>query len=148
MKKHEHGNLSLNHKSAIKLSLIISLWLVFFMFIGFIVSGKNNHLSNTSLFNAVVQYITNIIVLFILYEFCFWVFRKKWEQHKRHFVALFGTVCLTILISPIFSKIALHIIQPIAGDEMLLNRFIVLNLIKDLVMSFIDRKSTRLNSSH
>ena len=142
MIENKHSNLSLNHKSAFRLSLIISLLLVFFMLIGFIFSKKDNHLSNVSIFNAIVQYITNIIVLFVLYEFCFWVFRKKWKRHKRHFVALFGTIGLTILISPVFSNIALLIIQPIAGDELLLDRVVVLNIIKDLVLSFIVYLST------
>ena len=142
MKKHNHSNLSLNHKSALKLSLIISLLLVFFMFIGFIFSEKNNHLSNISIYNAIVQYIISLGVLFVLYEFCFWVFRKKWMLNKRHLVALFGTIGMAILISPVFSNIALLIIQPIAGDELLLDRFAVLNLIKDLVLSFIVYLST------
>jgi hypothetical protein len=111
------------------------------MFIGFIFSDKNNHLSHTSIFNAIVQYISNLCVLFLLYEFCFWIFRKKWGRRKRHFVALCGTIAVAILISPVFSKMALSIFQPVE-DELLLNRFVVLNLIKDLVLSFIVYLST------
>jgi len=141
MTKNRQPDLSLNHKSALKLSLTISLLLVFFMFIGFIFSDKHNHFSHTSVFNAIVQYISNLVVLFLLYEFCFWIFRKKWESKKRHFVALFGTIGMAILISPVFSKIVFPVFQPVEYD-LLLNRFIVLNLVKDLVLSFIVYLST------
>ena len=142
MTANKYSNLSLNHKSALKLSLIISLVLVFFMIIGFIFRDKNNHLNHVSIYNAIVQYVTTILVLFLLYEFCFWVFRKEWKQNsKRHFVALFGTIGMAILISPVFSNIALYIFQSVEED-LLINRFIVLNLIKDLVLSFIVYLST------
>ena len=135
-------DLSLNHKSALKLSLTLSLLLVFFMFIGLLFSGKDNHLGQASIFNAIVQYILSLCVLFLLYEFCFWVFRQNWNRSgKRHFVAFFGIIAVATLISPIFSKIALFIFQPVEND-LLINRFIVLNLIKDLVLSSIVYLST------
>jgi len=140
MKRNKQPDLTLNHKSALKLSLIISLLLVFFMFIGFLFSDKDNHLRQASILNAIVQYISNLLVLFLLYEFCFWAFRKKWGHHKRHFVALFGTIGVGILISLVFSQIALHFLQSVEGD--LHNRFIVMHLVKDLVLSFIVYLST------
>jgi sensor histidine kinase YesM len=144
MKTNKISNLSLNHKTALKLSLIISLVLVFFMIIGFIFSENNNHLENVSFFNAIVQYLTTLCVLFVLYEFCFWIFRRAWKQsRRRHLVALLGTISITILISPIFSNIELYLFQPTSIDsELLLNRFVVLNLLKDLVLSFIVYLST------
>jgi hypothetical protein len=114
------------------------------MFIGFIFSGKNNHLEHASVVNAIVQYIANLVVLFLLYEFCFWIFRKKWKSSgKRHFVALFGAIGMTIMISPVFSNITLCLFQPVSMDnDLLLNRFVVLNLIKDLALSFMVYLST------
>ena len=113
------------------------------MIIGFVFSEKNNRLENVSFFNAIVQYFTNICVLFTLYEFCFWVFRKNWKRNKRHSIALFGSMGVVILISPVFSNIALLIFQPTSvNSELLLNRFVTLNLIKDLVLSFIVYLST------
>jgi len=134
-------NFSLNHKLAIRLSLTVSLLLAFFLFIGFVFSDRSYHLNNPSVFNAAVQYVTSTFVLFLLYEFCFWVFRQKWETKKRHFVALFGTIGLAIAISPLFSKIALYIFQSVE-DNTLRDRFLILNLIKDLVLAFIVYLST------
>ena len=139
-------DLTLNHKSALKLSLIISLLLVFFMFIGLIFSGRGGHsVSQKTVSNALIQYVISFFVLFLLYEFCFWVFRKKWEVHKKHLVALFGTIALALIISPAFTKIALWFFQ-LSGEELqgeeLYNRVIVLNLIKDFVLSFIVYLST------
>jgi len=141
MIRKKHPDLSLNHKSALKLSIVISLLLVLFMFIGFVFSGKDIHLlERGSIYNAVIQYITSVFLLFSLYEFCFWVFRKKWKRHKKHFIVLFGTIAMAVLISPVFSKIALHFIQSLEVD--LHNRIIILNLIKDLVLAFIVYLST------
>ena len=133
-------DLTLNHKSALKLSLIISLLLVFFMFIGFVFSGKDNHFHEVSILNVIIQYISNLLVLFLLYEFCFWVFRKKWGHRKRHFLALFGTIGVAILISPVFSKVMLQFSLSLEND--LHNRIIVIGLVKNLVLSFIVYLST------
>ena len=152
MTNQRHSNLSLNHKMALKLSLSISLVLAFFMVIGVVFSGRHNQLSGISFFNAIIQCNSSLLILFLLYEFCFWVFRKVLgKRKKKHFIALFGTIGIAILMSLVFSQITYHIFQPKMG-ELLLNRFIVLSLIKNLVLSLIvylsDRKSTRLNSSH
>jgi LytS/YehU family sensor histidine kinase len=112
--------------------------LVFFIFVGVIFSEKQSHLENVSFFNAVVQYLTNLCVLFVLYEFCFWVFRKS---KKRYFIALFGTIGIAILISLVFSQITFYIFQPTTG-ELLFNRIIVMTLIKNSVSSFIVYLST------
>ena len=90
MKRHNKPDLTLNHKSALKLSIVISLLLVLFMSIGLIFSGKDAHLiERGSIYNAIIQYITSVSVLFLLYEFCFWVFRKKWERHKKRLKLIF-----------------------------------------------------------
>jgi len=141
MKRHSKPDLTLNHKSALKLSIVISLLLVLFMSIGLVFSGKGSHLiEQKSIYNAIIQYVTGVSVLFLLYEFCFWVFRKKWERHKKHFVALFGTIAMATIISPVFSKIAFNFFQSMEED--LHNRIIVLSLVKDLVLSFIVYLST------
>jgi len=131
---------SLNHKSALKLSLTISLLLAFFIFVGFIFSGKENHSNQSSFYNIVVQYIANVIVLFLLYEFCFWIFRKNWKGHKKYLIALFGTIGVAMTISPVFSQITLIFYQSISDD--LHNRIIFINLIKDLVLSLFVHLST------
>ena len=139
--KRKQPDLSLNHKSALKLSLAISLLFVLFMFIGLVFSGKDTHLlERNSIYNAIIQYITSVFLLFSLYEFCFWIFRKKWGRHKKNFVALFGTIGVAILISLIFSNILLRFSQSMEND--LHNRFIYLHLVKDLVLSFIVYLST------
>ena len=142
MTNQRHSNLSLNHKMALKLSLSISLVLAFFMVIGVVFSGRHNQLSGISFFNAIIQCNSSLLILFLLYEFCFWVFRKVLgKRKKKHFIALFGTIGIAILMSLVFSQITYHIFQPKMG-ELLLNRFIVLSLIKNLVLSLIVYLST------
>ncbi|MCL2246237.1 MAG: histidine kinase [Lentimicrobiaceae bacterium] len=140
MIQHKQSNLTLNHKSALKLSLIISLLFVFFMFIGFIFGGKEVHLHKVSIINVIIQYVSNLLVLFLLYEFCFWVFRKKWGHHKRLFLALLGTIGVAIVLSPVFSEIT-HLFSPSLEND-LHNRIIVIGLIKNLVLSFVVYLST------
>jgi len=140
MKKHRHSTLSLNHKTALRLSLIISLTFVLFMFIGVAFSGKLSHLlEQKSIHTVIIQYITSVCILFSLYEFSFWMFRKKLERRKKYILALFGTIGIALLISPVFSKIGLHFIQPEIASH---NKFIVLHLVKDLILSFIVYLST------
>ena len=141
MIQHKHPDLSLNHKSALKLSIVISLLLVFFMFIGLVFSGKDILLfTQRTVLNVITQYVASVFVLFSLYEFTFWVFRKEWKRQKIHLVALFGSIAMVIFISPVFSKIAFPLFHSIEAD--LQNRIIVLNLIKDLVLSLIVYLST------
>jgi sensor histidine kinase YesM len=138
MIKNKHINLVLNHKIAIRLSLIISLLLIFFAFIGFLFSGENisNHnMSPAAAIDLTIRFLAGFFTSFLLFEYCFWVHRKRWKLRKKMLIALSGVIGLAILISPVFSKIAFHFFQMVPDD--FYNRYIVFNLIRDLITAFI-----------
>lgn len=142
IKINKHLLLSSNHRTAFSLSMIIGFMLAFFSLVGTIFSEKSYNLSKVLVYNIIVHFAVTILVLFILYEFCFWAFRRtRIQERKRHLVALLGIFGLTILISPVFSYIELYLFRPF-GADLRLNQFIVFNLIVDLVLSFIVFLST------
>jgi sensor histidine kinase YesM len=135
MIKNKHINPVLNHKLAIKLSLIISFLLAIFMLIGFFFSEKSvDYISQTIFINFIIRFLVGVFITYLLFEYCFWIFRKKWGTRKKVFIAFCGTIGLAIILSPVFSKIMLHF-QTV--PDYLNNRFLVINLIKDLITSFI-----------
>ena len=137
MKRHPHYPV-LNHKMAIKLSLGLNILLGLFAFIGVIFSEKNHYDFNFSpelIIGHTSRFLAGILSSFLLFEYCFWVFRKKWKVRKTVIFAIFGTIFLTLLISPVFSTFEIRLFQilPIEFN----NRFIILNLIYDLIKSII-----------
>ena len=141
MKNKYQFNLSLNHQSALGLSLISSFLVSIFSFIGFIFNDNNYYFDYAAITNAIVQFFNTFLVMFLLYEFCFLVFRKKWGRSKMHWVALFGVISITLLISPVFSQIGRYVLQA-SDTDLLFQLLVVVYLIKDLVLSFIVYLST------
>ena len=134
MTKNQHINSHLNHKLAIILSLNFSLLFAFFGFIGYLFSEKSGNdfnINQLSIHNSIIHFFTSIFIIYLLFEYCFWAFRKKWELRKKSTIAFCGAIGLAILISPVFSKITFLLFQsvPVVSH----NRLIVLNLIKDMV---------------
>ena len=137
MKRHPHYTV-LDHKLAIKLSLAINLVLGLFVFIGIIFS--ENILNDLEIVPEVVighasRFIVGVISSFLLFEYCFWVFRTNWEVRKKTIFALCGTITLTLLISPVFSTLELRFFQNL--PDVFHNRFIIISLIYDLIKSLI-----------
>jgi hypothetical protein len=88
----------LNHKLALKLSLIINILLGIFVFIGIIFSDVNLYeksITQGLLIVNVSRFITGVFITFLLFEYCFWGFRKKWKIRKKLSVVFFGTFALT-----------------------------------------------------
>ena len=135
---------SLNHKLALKLSISINLLLTFFLFIGFLFKGNNEvysyHTWQPTIFDFIIRSIASVFVFYLLYEFCFWVFRQNWKRRKRHLTAFFGTLGMAMFISVIFSIIIIHFLQ--IEQENLYKILIFGNLLKDLGMSIIVYLST------
>jgi sensor histidine kinase YesM len=132
MIKNKHFNPVLNHSLAIKLLLIINLLLFIFVFIGFIFSENNATPTNRPpIASTILHFAFSIFTSYLLFEYCFWVFRKKWETRKKMLIAFFGTIGLSIVISIIYSNLLIQFFQTLP------NHFLVSNLIKNLVMSLI-----------
>jgi len=133
----------LNHKNALKLSIVFSFLFVFLLFIAIIFnggSGKIMDISMQSVYRSITSFVVNVFIFFLLFEFCFWVSRKNWKGRKKLFVGLFGTIAIAVLISPGISKILLLTLQKMPDD--LHNLFIFTNLMKDLVAAVIVFLST------
>ena len=136
MRKNKHINLVLNHSLAVKLSLIINLLLFVFVFIGFIFTGKDTvQTMPTTGIGAVIRFFFSVLIAFLLFEYCFWIFRKKLETRKKMFFAFCGMVGLAILTSLVFSSIELLFFPDFPSN--LHNHYIVSNLIKNLIMSLV-----------
>jgi LytS/YehU family sensor histidine kinase len=92
-----------------------------------------------------LPFIIGVFITILLFEYCFWVFRKKWKVRKKIIVAVCGTFVLTIFLSLVFSKIQITFFQNL--PENLQNRFIVISLMVHLVTSFIVILSTETIAS-
>jgi len=137
LKRHFHKPV-LDHKLAIKLSVAINLVLGSFVFIGIIFSEKipddlpkiqelvKSHSS---------RFLVGVLSSFLLFEYCFWIFRTNWKVHKKISFALCGTITLTLLISPVFTTFEIQFFQNLPADFH--NRFIIISLIYDLIKSLI-----------
>ena len=129
----------LNHKRALKLSFIFSFVLLFFMsFV--LVFDQTFTVNRLTIGDFVTQYIVNFFALYLLYEFCFWVFLKEWKFTKKYLYGLFGTFILSIILSLIFSKIVLQVFEIIAHN--IDRQFIFVGLIKDMMAALIVFLST------
>jgi len=136
--------LSLNRKLAIKLSLCVNLLIFFIVTTGHLFSevhGKSIYMEDVGvLYFFIARFVTGFFIFYILYEFCFWVFRKKWKSGKKYFAAFFGTVAVASLISPIFSKAILLFFHSLPED--LFNRVVLIGFRKDSASAIVVFLST------
>ena len=145
MKKHH--NHTLNHSLAIKLSFVIAFLFAFFMCLGSFFSDTNikgiENLNQTMMTFFVMRLVISVFSSYMLFRYCFWVSRKNCSNRKKTFIAFFGTIGLTIIISPAFSGIMFQYFQNVPSVlqdiplSVLRNRFIGMNIVVDLVTSFI-----------
>ena len=124
---------------------LLFAFLLFFVFI-FVQQTENLFtISLQTIYGLFMRFIANVFIFYLLYEYCFWVFRKEWSFYKKLSVGIFGTFGLSIIISLIFSMLLLQITQ--LWQDGLENIFIFANLIKDILASFIVFLSTLSISS-
>jgi len=108
------------------------------MLFAFMFAGLNVEVNIVVL--AVIRFITSVLTFYLLYEFCFWIFRKRWKNRKKHLTASLGTVAVAMLISPILSIAVLQFFQPLPDD--LPHLYIRINIKKDIATSVIVFLST------
>jgi len=112
MTGNNQSNQALNRKLAIKLSLGVSALFALAMYAG-IFRGKIFDTGGVNIIGLVViSFITGFLSLYLQYEFCFLIFRKKWKNRKKHLAAFFGTLAVAMLISSIISIFFLLFYQP------------------------------------
>ena len=150
-------NHTLNHSLAIKLSLIIGFLLASFLCIGSFFSEKSikglDSINQTIVVFFIARFIVSILFSYLLFRYCFWIICKDWRMRKKALVAFLGTIGLTIIISPLLSeavfqcfKNTYNILHDVP-ESILRNRFIVMNLVVDLVTSFIVYLTTQFVST-
>jgi uncharacterized protein YneF (UPF0154 family) len=79
MKSHQ-PYMVLNRKLALKLSLIVNILLVSFVFIGMVFSAKSLYdlsITREMINEQILRFLDGFILAFLLFEYCFWVFRKE-----------------------------------------------------------------------
>ena len=140
---HRHTQ-SLDSKLAIKLSFCINLLIFLIITTGHVFSevhGQSIYMDDTVVLCFFIsRFACGFIIFYILFEFCFWVFRKKWQNGKKYLAAFFGTVSVAILISPVFSKAILLFFYSLPDD--LYNRVVNTGFRKDIASSIIVFLST------
>jgi len=148
IKEDKRRKSQLSHKRALKQSLFMGLLFAFLLFFVFIFVQHTEDLfdiNQQTIYGLFIRFIANVFIFYLLYEYCFWVFRKEWNFYKKLRVGIFGIFGLSVIISLIFSMLLLQITQ--LWQDGLENVFIFANLIKDILASFIVFLSTLSTSS-
>ena len=124
----------LNYKLAIKLSIFVNLLLFSFVFIGFIFSDKSMQVNLVLIEGSTIRFFIGSLFAFLLFEYSFWVYRKKWNTRKKILLAFSGVLGITLFLSPLFSEIALALTSVMPNS---LESRLFFNLIKDLIVALI-----------
>jgi sensor histidine kinase YesM len=126
----------INSKLAIIFSIGINLLLFFFVFIGSFFSNTNFHVPiQSTFFDGIAFFAKSVFTSYLIFKFCFWLFRKTWKIKKKRKFIFFGIIGFTMLLSLLFAKIMFLFMQTMPID--LQNRYMVINLVKDLIISLI-----------
>ena len=127
--------------TAIKLSLFVSLILNAILLLG---STYNNDLKTEQVFRLTYMFITNTVLLFLLYTFNFNTIQLNINRFLRFGASILGSFAITVALSILFLKIE-QLLLPALPFPMHLH--IIMNLTKDIIMLIIVLLSTsQLNS--
>ena len=153
---------SLNHKLALKLSISFSLLMTFFIFAKTFFGEGHPHFESQhpnfdvilqpTVHHIVIYFLGIVLIFYLLYEFCFWIFRQKWKSFKKHVAAFFGTYGIATLMCLISLKITLLLSQniPDSFHKHILHIGFLPSLIVFLstlfISSFIRNQQTRLEN--
>jgi len=131
-------------RSAIKLSLIISMLFFFIMLITFIFA-RTNDIGHTFNFteslgaDKFLMFFFNTFLLYILLQFQFWVVKHIKNGRKRIIVMISGSLLLLFVLSPVFSQIQWFFNQQVPQAVLL-----IVHLTKDLLIFIITLLFTAL----
>jgi len=119
-----HPNSPLNHKLAAGLSTVFSLLITFVVFTK---SSFDEHHRNfyehhiempIDIYYVIFHFVTGFLTFYLSYEFCFWVFRKKWRKNRyKHLSAFFGTLGAAMLICGVLSIAAFPFLPEMPDDS-------------------------------
>jgi two-component system, LytTR family, sensor kinase len=126
------------NRTAVILSLLIGGILDVIMFLGYI---NIKDVEPTAGARIIYTCITNTVVLYLLYIFCFKTVNRKINKTRNFFGLILGVFLITILLSLMLSKCFFLLV---VNNQILLNEFYTTCLIKDLIISIIVLLSTFL----
>ena len=131
-------------KNALKLSLIIGEVFFFIMLITYIFAktndiGRNFNFTDSFDMNNVAILFVNIILLYILLQFQFWVIKHIKKPRKRVLTMIIGSLLILFVLSPVFSQIQWFLNKRIPQEVLL-----VIHLSKDLLIFIITLLFTAL----
>lgn len=143
-KKHNDSNKAKNQfliydkKTALRLSLIISVILILFMMVSYFYAQSRNIGRGTNLFEilsarSAVTFVFNTLMLFVFFLFEFWVMNNYRNPRKRFFMLVGGSFILFLILSPIFAQTQWMVFN----DHLLRNIYLIVHFIKDLIMLVI-----------
>ena len=140
MTKNKHN---LNHILSVILSISFGILFAVFTLGKFVYGDDRKNFQDIGGINvidfSVIHSVIGFLTFYLLYEFCFWVFRKEWKNRIKHIAALFGTVCAAMLLSIIFSVITLQIFT---APDNLHNHFFHITTIRGIMASVVVFLST------
>ena len=126
------------NRTALILSLLIGGILDVIMFLGYI---NIKDVEPTAGARIIYTCITNTVVLYLLYIFCFKTVNRKINKTRKFWGLILGVFLITILLSLMLSKCFFLLV---VNNQILLNEFYTTCLIKDLIISIIVLLSTFL----
>ena len=126
------------NRSAIVLSLCIGGILNSIMFLGYVYIKDQESGAASRL---IYTFLTNIVVMYVLYKFCFTVVQQKVKKAGRFGITILGSVVIAVLLSLVISKCYALFFQT---NPYMINLYYITNLIKDLIITIIVLLSTFL----
>lgn len=82
---------------------------------------------------AAVAFLANVALLYILFRFQFWLLLDNKHKRKKTLLAVFGSIALLFIISPIFANIQWWLFR----DHMPSSVYLMIQFIKDLVLLLV-----------
>jgi len=126
------------NRTAMIQSLLIGSLLNAIMFLGYIYVKEIDPAAGA---RFTYTSLTNIIVLYILYSFCFKAVKRKVKKPAKFLFIIVGAVFIAVILSFVFSEWYFMYVQ---YSQVLLSLFFITNLIKDLIIAIIVLLSTFL----
>lgn len=124
-------------KTPLQLAFVIGLVFLLIMLISLFfarlrVSG-NLHIKDIVTFSSISVFLVNVLLLYFLFAFQFWVLRKFKNPKKRALYILFGSLVLVFILSPALSRLQWYI----AKETLPPNLYTIVFFTKDLILLLI-----------
>lgn len=127
-----------NNRTAIKLSLWISVLLNAIMMLGHLYDKTGRQ---PDVYSLIYMFVSNAVLFYLLFILNFYIIKQKTKRGYIIGYMVIVTVIVAVILSISFSKILFHFIHE---PESLVNRYLIMSLIKDLIVVIIVHLTTLL----